>query len=74
MTDHHSLQVNNLSTSLLALLLLPRMIATAKTHNTTPRLVIVASEVHYWTKIEPVVTDSPNPLQFFGKDKDYIAK
>lgn len=72
--EYRSLQVNNLSTSLLALLLLPRMIATAKTHNITPRLVVVASEVHYWTTIGPEVIDSANPLKFFGTDKDYIAK
>ncbi|KAF9552311.1 NAD(P)-binding protein [Agrocybe pediades] len=45
-----SVYVNNLATSLLALLLLPRMIDTAKKFNVNPRLVVVGSEVHYWTK------------------------
>ncbi|KAJ6520379.1 short-chain dehydrogenase/reductase family protein-like protein [Mycena sanguinolenta] len=38
-----SLQVNNLSTPLLALLLLPAMIRTAEQFSTTPRLVVVSS-------------------------------
>ncbi|KAF8159860.1 short-chain dehydrogenase [Crassisporium funariophilum] len=61
-----SFQVNNLSTSLLALLLLPRMLQTAEKYNTTPRLVVVTSEVHYWTKIEKVIIDAPNPIKKFG--------
>ncbi|PPQ73915.1 hypothetical protein CVT24_012780 [Panaeolus cyanescens] len=45
-------QVNNLSTSLLALLLLPRMIKTAQEFNTKPRIVVVSSEVHYFAKLQ----------------------
>ncbi|KXN85954.1 WW domain-containing oxidoreductase [Leucoagaricus sp. SymC.cos] len=61
-----SIQVNDLSGSLLAFLLLPRMQETAKKFNTTPRLVVVASEVHYWTSIEDKVFESPNAFQLVG--------
>ncbi|KJA23640.1 hypothetical protein HYPSUDRAFT_201349 [Hypholoma sublateritium FD-334 SS-4] len=65
-------QVNNLSTALLALLLLPKMLATAEEFSITPRLVIVSSEVHFWTKIEDVVLESDNPLKMFGSSAEYI--
>jgi retinol dehydrogenase-12 len=50
------------------------MVETAKTHHTTPRIVVVSSEVHYWTTLSQEVLDSSNPLRLLGKDKDYIAK
>jgi retinol dehydrogenase 12 len=37
--------------TLIAFLLLPLLINTAKAHNTSPRLVIVASEMHYMGSI-----------------------
>lgn len=43
--------VNVISTFLLALLLLPKLKATAKQFNTEPRLTIVSSEVHAWSKL-----------------------
>ncbi|KAJ3507674.1 hypothetical protein NLJ89_g6175 [Agrocybe chaxingu] len=63
-------QTNNLATSLLALLLLPRMLETAKQHNTLPRLVIVSSDVHYWSRLgsERTLLDSEDPLQIFGSE------
>ncbi|KAF4610727.1 hypothetical protein D9613_006657 [Agrocybe pediades] len=64
-------QVNNLSTSLLALLLLPRMMETAEEHNTTPRLVVVSSEVHYWSKIDKKVIDAANPIKFYGSEDNF---
>ncbi|KAH9477764.1 Short-chain dehydrogenase/reductase phmF [Psilocybe cubensis] len=67
-------QVNNLSTSLLALLLLPRMLETAKTHQTTPRLVVVSSGVHFWTKIDDSVIKSENPLKAFGTSPKYLGR
>ncbi|KIW67798.1 hypothetical protein PV04_07025 [Phialophora macrospora] len=45
-----TITVNVVSTFLLALLLLPKLKATARQFNTSPRLVIVSSEVHAWTK------------------------
>ncbi|KAJ7483266.1 hypothetical protein FB451DRAFT_960393, partial [Mycena latifolia] len=47
-----SLQVNNLSPSLLALLLLPRMLHTARAHATLPRIVVVSSSVHHWITLD----------------------
>ncbi len=45
-----SLQVNHLSTALLALLLVPTLARTAKLNSTQSRLVIVASNTHSWTQ------------------------
>jgi len=45
-----TITVNVISTFLLALLLLPKLKATSKKFNIQPRLVIVSSEVHGWTK------------------------
>ncbi len=45
-----SLQVNHLSTALLALLLVPALARTAKLNLTHSRLVIVASNTHSWTQ------------------------
>lgn len=42
--------VNVVSTFLLALLMLPKLKAVSKQYNIQPRLVIVSSEVHGWTK------------------------
>ncbi|TFK31455.1 hypothetical protein BDQ12DRAFT_694120 [Crucibulum laeve] len=67
-----SFQVNNLALSLLAILLLPRMIQTAKAHSTNPRLVVVASEVHFFTTLQPAVVNSTNPLKTFGS-KEYCT-
>ncbi|KAF9485551.1 NAD(P)-binding protein [Pholiota conissans] len=65
-----SLQVNDISPSLLALRLLPLMVETAKTHRTTPRIVVVSSETHYWTSFAKEVIDSPNPLRLLGAEKE----
>lgn len=45
-----TITVNVVSTFLLALLLLPKLKDTAKKFSTKPRLTIVSSEVHGWTK------------------------
>lgn len=45
-----TITVNVVSTFLLALLLLPKLKDTAKKFNTKPRITIVSSEVHGWTK------------------------
>ena len=62
-------QVNNLCTSLLALRLLPIMLRTAENHRTSPRIVVVSSELHYLSKLKKNVFDSPNGLVKFGKLK-----
>ena len=45
------IDVNVISTFYLALLMLPKLKSTAKEFNITPRLTIVTSEVHAWTKL-----------------------
>ncbi|KAF8211139.1 short-chain dehydrogenase [Mycena galopus ATCC 62051] len=64
-----SLQVNHLSDSLLALLLLPAMINTAQQHSTTPRIVVVSSGMHYWVKMDKNVSGHPNILKTLGSAK-----
>ena len=59
-------QVNNLCTSLLALRLLPVMLRTAEKNHTSPRIVVVTSELHYWAKLDKDVIDSPKGLVKFG--------
>ncbi|KAJ6580929.1 hypothetical protein B0H19DRAFT_488399 [Mycena capillaripes] len=63
------LQVNCLSTPLLAFLLLPTMLKTATQHSTIPRLVVVSSEVHYWIKIEKSVCENPEMLKTLGSSE-----
>ncbi|KAJ7132355.1 hypothetical protein C8R44DRAFT_698819 [Mycena epipterygia] len=64
-----SLQVNYLATSLVALLLLPAMIKTAQDHSTSPRIVVVSSEVHYWVDIEKAVCENPGILKTLGSSE-----
>ncbi|KAF8206573.1 hypothetical protein K438DRAFT_1904702 [Mycena galopus ATCC 62051] len=61
-----SLQVNHLSTSLLAFLLLPVMVKTAQQHSTTPRLVVVSSGTHYWVEINKDMSENPDILKTIG--------
>ncbi|KAJ6526933.1 hypothetical protein DFH09DRAFT_1414611 [Mycena vulgaris] len=61
-----SFQVNCLSTPLAGLLLLPHMLRTAREHSTVPRLVVVASEVHYFTDIPKSVREGDNILATLG--------
>ncbi|KAJ7254322.1 short-chain dehydrogenase [Mycena haematopus] len=56
------LQVNCLAMPLLSLLLLPYMVRTGLEHSTVPRIVVVASDVHYWATIEKRVLETPNIL------------
>lgn len=43
--------VNVISTFLLALLMLPKLYESASKFKTLPHLVIVSSEVHFWTSL-----------------------
>ncbi|KAJ7857525.1 hypothetical protein B0H13DRAFT_2077458 [Mycena leptocephala] len=61
-----ALQISCLSTPLVALLLLPSMLKTAREHSTLPRLVVVSSEVHYWAAIDKSVTENPDMLKTMG--------
>ncbi|KAF8875462.1 short-chain dehydrogenase [Mucidula mucida] len=56
------LQVNNLASPLLSLRLLPHMEQTAVKFSTTPRLVTVASDVHYWAVIGQELIETPTLL------------
>ncbi|KAF7314311.1 hypothetical protein MKEN_00903700 [Mycena kentingensis (nom. inval.)] len=67
------LQVNCLSLALLAILLLPHMARTAQNHpGSSPRIVLVTSEVHHWATLDKRVTDAPNILETLGS-KDYCT-
>ncbi|KAK7055879.1 WW domain-containing oxidoreductase [Favolaschia claudopus] len=58
-----SLQVNNLSTPLLALLLLPAMVKTAQEHSTVPRIVVVSSDMHYTVSLSKPLLKDPHLLK-----------
>ncbi|KAF9033513.1 hypothetical protein BJ165DRAFT_1357049, partial [Panaeolus papilionaceus] len=62
-----SFQVNTMSTNLVSLLLLPHMLQTATKYNTVLRLVVVSSEVHYFTNLSKRVVDAPKPFDALGK-------
>lgn len=68
-----SLQVNNLGTSLLALLLLPQMLKTHQRFGVTPRLVIVASDVHFETSLDETVLRSPHGILAKLNEKEYCS-
>ncbi|KAK0440897.1 uncharacterized protein EV420DRAFT_1279069 [Desarmillaria tabescens] len=68
-----TLHTNNLGPGLLAIRMIPKMLETARKHSVVPRLVIVASDVHYWTTIEKDVIASPRILAKLS-DKEYCTK
>ena len=51
--NESTVTVNVTSTFLLAALLAPKLKQTARQHNTLPHLVIVSSEVHFFTTMKP---------------------
>ncbi|KIK61666.1 hypothetical protein GYMLUDRAFT_165742 [Collybiopsis luxurians FD-317 M1] len=57
------LQVNSLGPALHTLLLLPLMMNTARTHQVTPRIVVVSSEVIFWSDIPAEAVAAPNTLE-----------
>jgi retinol dehydrogenase 12 len=62
--------VNHLSTTLLCILLLPKLKAAATNGNPHPRLVVVSSEVHYFAQIPAQAVSTPNILETLNR-KDY---
>ncbi|PBK98029.1 short-chain dehydrogenase [Armillaria gallica] len=70
---HLSIHTNNLGPGLLAIRMIPKMLETARKHSVNPRLVVVASEIHYSTKIEKDVITSPGILAKLS-DKEYCTK
>ena len=71
--DNCSLQVNALSTFLLAFLLLPLLRKTTKISTTHPRLVIVSSELHAWNDI-PNYRDEPNILKAMNDQQKHEGR
>lgn len=72
LTIPSSLQVNDLSSALVALRLIPRMSETGEKYSVRPRIVIVASDVHYWTTVKKEVLDTPNIWQKLNS-KEYCT-
>ncbi|SJL12667.1 related to enoyl-CoA hydratase/isomerase [Armillaria ostoyae] len=68
-----TLHTNNLGPGLLAIRMIPKLLETARKHSVIPRLVIVASDVHYWATIEKDVIAGPSILAKLS-DKDYCTK
>ncbi|KAK0215233.1 hypothetical protein EDD85DRAFT_497803 [Armillaria nabsnona] len=68
-----TIHTNNLGPGLLAIRMIPKMLETARKHSVKPRLVVVASDVHYWTKIEKDVIASPSILAKLS-DKGYCTQ
>ncbi|KAH6903863.1 short-chain dehydrogenase [Coprinopsis sp. MPI-PUGE-AT-0042] len=66
------LQINNISTLLLNIRLLPIMIKTGQRFSVEPRLVVVGSGMHYFTKFEKRVEESNEPLKTLN-DKEYCT-
>ncbi|KAJ7584587.1 hypothetical protein C8J56DRAFT_1166630 [Mycena floridula] len=67
-----SIQVNNLSPELLAILLLPKMLETAKKFPTVPRIVVTTSGTHYLTDFPKEAIESPNIHQKLS-DNDFCT-
>ncbi|KAK0437398.1 hypothetical protein EV421DRAFT_1029538 [Armillaria borealis] len=68
-----TIHTNNLGPGLLAIRMIPKMFETARKHSVNPRLVVVASDGHYWTTIEKDVIASPSILAKLS-DKEYCTK
>ncbi|KAK0495746.1 hypothetical protein EDD18DRAFT_251719 [Armillaria luteobubalina] len=68
-----TIHTNNLGPGLLAIRMIPKMLETARKYSVNPRLVIVASDVHYWTKIEKDVIASPGILAKLSEE-DHCTK
>lgn len=71
-----TITTNVVSTFLLALLVLPALKRTAQTYNTTPNLVIVSSEVHFFTDFpernaQPSIFDHLNEKSTANMDDRY---
>ncbi|KAJ7079207.1 hypothetical protein C8R43DRAFT_940090 [Mycena crocata] len=69
-----SLQVNCIATPLVAIRLLPHLLRTAEQYSTVPRLVVVASEVHYWATLSKSVLQSKTPLALLGSRENCTDK
>ncbi|KAJ3824208.1 hypothetical protein EV361DRAFT_903964 [Lentinula raphanica] len=69
------LQTNDIGPSLHTLLLLPYLVKTAEEHNTKPRIVLVSSDVHYWSLSDqskqfahqPNIIDAMSSVEYYNK-------
>jgi retinol dehydrogenase 12 len=68
--SYGSMQVNGLSTFLLALLLLPLLRKTTSLSSVHPRLVILSSGVHAWSNLEEY-RDADNIYQAMNNKEKY---
>ncbi|KIJ52369.1 hypothetical protein M422DRAFT_156344 [Sphaerobolus stellatus SS14] len=73
-----SIQVNHLGPSLLALLLLPSLLKAPVSHP-LPRLVIVASEAHFFLRSvpearSPRILEKLNDRDYFPESRSYISR
>lgn len=66
-----TLQVNVISTTLLALLALPKMRETVKKFKSQARIVIVGSEVHHWTPF--IENESPRPVERLNDKSAFLV-
>ncbi|KAF5317889.1 hypothetical protein D9611_014387 [Ephemerocybe angulata] len=70
-----TLQVNNLSTDLLCLLLAPRLVETAKKNSgVKPRLVVVGSETHFWVDFPDEVYKAPNAFELISSKEFSVPR
>ncbi|KAG2018639.1 hypothetical protein CC2G_008058 [Coprinopsis cinerea AmutBmut pab1-1] len=70
----HSLQVNNLSTLLCCILLVPILLRTGEQFKSQPRIVIVGSGVHYYQSgLDENVIHAADPLKMFSS-AEYCKK
>jgi retinol dehydrogenase-12 len=60
------LQINALATPLVAFLLVPHMMRTAQQYTTVLRLVVVASEAHYFASIQKDIAEGSAILTTFS--------
>ncbi|KAF7966700.1 hypothetical protein HWV62_37326 [Athelia sp. TMB] len=67
------LHVNHLGTTLLSLLLLPALLKTGTESSIPARLVIVSSDMHYWTSISKKEQASPNILSTMNNKEHCTA-
>jgi len=68
-----SVQINDISTGLLAILLIPTLLKTAKEHITCPRIVVVGSETHHWVSLKPSLLNQPSPLRTLSESEEYCT-
>ncbi|KAG7091762.1 hypothetical protein E1B28_008164 [Marasmius oreades] len=67
------LQVNHLSFGLHAMYHIPKMLETAKKYGANPRIVLVSSDTHYWTRVPAEAIEAPNSLEFLNS-KEYSTR